>query len=116
MLDENMLAELKPLLGHNFAHIVKQFCNRSTDHKDAIVLILSESPVDYDALCERAHALKSIAGQVGAVKVAEAASVLEAEAEKSGPSWTAIEKARHDLVLFLPESQEALKVAVAPCR
>lgn len=109
MLDDKMLAELKPLLGHNFAHIIKQFCDRSTEHKEAIMSILSEKPVDYNALCDRAHALKSIAGQVGAVKVADAASVLEKEAEKNAPSREVIDKACNDLESLLPRTQDALK-------
>lgn len=109
LIDRIFLDELKTLMGPKFSGVETSFRTRSTGHAQAVTAILADGDrPDYQALADHAHALKSIAGQIGAVAVAEVASGMEEEALQDEPSFERLALAASRLDRILPLTQKAL--------
>ena len=106
MLDREILEEIKTYTKAEFPNIVLAFFESCDQHMDLIGKALDGD--ENIEISKNAHALKSISGQLGALKFSETASKLET-ANEAGADREEMKKLYDTLQNTLPELTEELK-------
>ncbi len=77
-LDDQMIAELRDLLGDEFSEMVELFLETATVNLEGMQLAMAAA--DSLSLREHAHGLKGACQNIGALRLARACALIEGEA------------------------------------